>query len=401
MFQYPAEYGPLDSVWLSWPTYENKKGLSMIPVYLQVISILLENGNGVSLAVQDQDELEFVTGKLTERSVPQDRLRCFIIPHNDIWVRDMGPIFIVNENAKKVILFDHNCHGYDDPGSEDSLLAKQYPLAVAKYLNLATVDTSLISEGGNREFNGQGIMMAVESVEQHRNPDLSLTEIEQEFARLFGVQKFIWLKYGIVEDDSTWHGCLPGPDGLVDIWTPNTTAGGHIDEICRFVREDTVLLAEVTQEEAQKDKIAAINYARIAENLEILSRETTLDGRKLNIVRIPHPVSLFSTLREGDASYAMLRKKYEYCSHAPFTQELKTIIAASYVNYIVANNVVIMPRYWKPGLSETLRRQDLEAQKVMQSIFPDRKVFAIDTLSINLGGGGLHCISQQEPCLTA
>lgn len=206
----------------------------------------------------------------------------------------------------------------------------------------------------------------------------------------------IWLKQGVYEDDSAFTNQLPGPDGLIDIWHTFTT-GGHIDEVCRFVAPDTVLLAEVTPEEAERDPIARENFHRLEENMAVLKEATDQDGNPLIIRRITVPEPLYVTMRSGDAVYDQLADLYQNGAPFPLTREINIMPAMSYLNFLITNKLVLMPYYWKPGLPETIRQKDRRAQNVLRELFPDRKICPVDAMAVNVGGGGMHCITQQQP----
>ena len=210
------------------------------------------------------------------------------------------------------------------------------------------------------------------------------------------LKNVIWLKRGLYDDDEAFSGLLPGPDGLNDIMTAIAT-GGHIDEHCRFVSEDTVLVAQVTEEEAQKDPIARVNYKRLEDNVAILKKSVIQDGRPVKIERIPMPTSLYTTMKKGDGVYDYYNKKYFDGFVYPLRSEINVIAATSYNNFLITNGAVLAPQYWKPGFPELMQQKDLEAQKILAGLFPDRKVYTFNVRVLNFGGGGIHCITQQQP----
>ena len=135
------------------------------------------------------------------------------------------------------------------------------------------INSDMVSEGGNREFNGAGVMIAVEDTEVNkRNPEYTKQEIEQEYKRVWNLYKIIWIPQPLLEDDDIRKGPI---DELADgtlVWPGSFAA--HADEYCRFVGEDTVLLAEVTDEEAAESPVSAENKRRIDAAYEILKNET-------------------------------------------------------------------------------------------------------------------------------
>jgi len=397
VFRSPGEFEKHEAIWIGWSTYEIKKGLSTAPVHLKMIEELVPYVQ-VKIAVQGSDETNTVKSLLKENNIPIRNVSFPVIPHGDIWFRDMGPIFIIsNKGRLKIVDFNFNSWGSELHSSSFARLEEKVDRLVAKEMGIETIMTRLISEGGNREFNGRGVMMTVETVELQRNPNLPRDEIEAEFKRLFGVKKVIWLKKGIYEDDFTSLGTVPGPDGEPNAYR-TTTTGGHIDELCRFADANTILLAQVTPEEAEKGLIARENRLRLEENFKILENSTDQDGNPFKIVRMPHPETIYYALEPGDLTYDFISGlNYKDGSVFPKGKKVKVIPAMSYLNFAVTNEIVLAPKYWKPGLPEIIKQKDEQAVKTLQSVFPDRKIVAIDTITINLGGGGLHCITQHEP----
>jgi len=401
VFRSPGEFEKHEAIWIGWSTYEIQKGLSTVPVHLKMIKELVPYVK-VKIAVQDSAEMDTVKSLLKENNIPIQNVSFPVIPHGDIWFRDMGPIFIAsNKGRLKIVDFNFNSWGSDLHSAPFARLEEKVDRLVAKEMGIETIMTRLIGEGGNREFNGKGVMMTVETVELQRNPNLPRNEIEGEFKRLFGVEKVIWLKKGIYEDDFTSLGTVPGPDGEKNAYR-TTTTGGHIDELCRFADPNTILLAQVTPEEAEKGFIARENRLRLEENFKILENSTDQDGKPFKIVRMPHPEIVYYTLEPGNLAYDyMSGLNYKDGSVFPKGKKIKVIPAMSYLNFVVSNGIVLAPKYWKPGLPETIRQKDEQAVKTLQSVFPDRKIVAMDTMTVNLNGGGLHCITQHEPAAEA
>jgi agmatine deiminase len=354
----------------------------------------------VKIAVQDSNEMDKIKSLLENNNIPIQKVSFHSVPHGDIWFRDMGPIFIVSNKGKlKIVDFNFNGWGYESHTTEYARLEEKVDRLIAKEMGIETIMTRLISEGGDREFNGKGTMITVESVELQRNPNMPQDEIEKEFKRLFGVTKVIWLKKGIYEDDFAFIGTVWGPDGEKNAYRTGTT-GGHIDEFCRFVDASTILLAQVTPEEAENDPIAKENHLRLEENFEILKNATDQDGKAFKIIRMPHPTTIYHTIEPGDRIYTYISElDYEDGSVFPKGKKVKVIPAMSYLNFLVSNGILLAPKYWKLGLPEIIKRKDEQAIKTLHSVFPNRKIVALDTIIVNLGGGGLHCISQQEPAV--
>ena len=389
---FPAEFEPHRALWMAWPTYENKLGLPTEPLLIEIIRAT-EGRVAIELLAQDDGEAELIRARLAREAVPSDHVTLRSVPHGDIWMRDMGPIFLRGDRGGlRIADFGFNMWGYESADSPNSLLEEAVDRRVADLLGHQVVKSPLISEGGSREFNGRGVMIAVEAVERQRNPDWTLEAMEAEFGRVLGVSKVIWLAEGMAEDELTFRGRLPG-----DVYTVITT-GGHVDEFARFADPRTILLAEVTEEERRTDPIAAISHRRLEESHRRLSAATDLDGNPFRIVRVPVPDSLFATMRRGDGVFDYIRPlDYEDGSRIEPDDEITVIAAASYLNFQVTNGLVLAQKYWKPGGPESLRRKDEAALAILREAFPGREILPLDAMAVNLGGGGIHCVLQQEP----
>lgn len=392
MFTMPAEFEEIDSVWMAWPVYENIHGRPSQSVLEEMIRAL-EPHVAIDLMVQDESEAREVSRWLKETHLPAARIRLHVIPHTDIWVRDMGPIFLKNGKGRlKIADFGFNGWSYDEQTSASSMTDESVDRLVARGMKLPVVRSSLVSEGGDREFNGKGTMMVTEAVELNRNPGMSKQQIEDEFKRVFNVKKVIWLKEGVTDDDFSYKGKLPG-----NLFTLFTT-GGHIDEYARFVTPDTILLAEVTEEEANESRIARETRRRMEVNFEILKNATDQDGRHFTIIRVPVPVEIEVQMDGRDEIFRRLRLlRFEDGTVIGLDDRIGTVLATSYLNFVIANKVVLVPAYWKQGRPDVIRNKDEAFRRIMSRVFPGRKIVQINPESVNAGGGGMHCITQQMP----
>ncbi len=363
-FVMPAEFEPIASIWMAYPVFENMQGRASQTVQAEMIRAIVSQVP-VDLLVQNEAEQKQVEQWLARQGLPKDRIRLHQIPHTDVWMRDMGAIFLKNpEHQLKVADFGFNTWSYYDATDELSMTDEVVDRLIARGLKLPTVRSKLISEGGNREFNGKGVMMATQAVELQRNPGMTLAEIEAEHKNIFNVKKVIWLKQGVVDDDSSFKGQLPG-----NIFTALTT-GGHIDEYARFVDAHTILLAQVPAEEAAKDPIARLTSDRMEENYEILKRATDQDGQPFKILRVPTATPIIEMMGDQDTTYQALKAMtFEDGTTLQDGRKIKVILAASYLNFVIANDVVLVPKYWQPGRSALIRAKDDAVQKIFQQVF--------------------------------
>lgn len=398
-FRFPGEFEKQEAVWFSWPNGEALKGLSKVPVVLELIATLVNHVH-VKIGAQNELEKSEIESLLKENNIDLNKITIYIIPHNTVWARDFGPIFMVNgQGGKYVLRFAFNCWGQTKVDSPRGYLDQRFANYVAKYEGLKLEESSLISEGGDREFNGHGTLIVVESVELQRNPGMTRDQIEQKLKEIFHLNNVIWLEKGVYEDDHVFDGPLPGPDGTWDI-LPVTTTNGHIDEHCRFLDKNTVIVSEVTEEEAEKSLIAKENRRRMERNVAVLKKSVDQDGKKLQIKRIPMPDPIFGVTRPGDALYDLYAETYKEGFIFPLGDSVKVIAAGSYCNFLITNGAVLMPKYWKPGYPYSMKQKDDKAQSVIREFYGnERKVYSFHVMPLNFDGGGIHCITQQEPVI--
>jgi len=391
-YHFPAEFEPQASVWLAWPTYENKAGHPTERVIADIVRALHGHVR-VDLLAQDEAEKKTIAARLAKEGAPTDHVTLHAIRHDDIWLRDMGPIFVkTSRGGHAVIDYVFNGWGYAAYDPKSAVIEDEVDRAIARLRAFPIVRGRISSEGGDRESNGAGTLMITESVERQRNPGRSREEIEAEFTRTLGARHFIWLPRGIAEDDATWEGPLPG-----GIFTP-LTPGGHIDEYARFTDPHTILLGEVTEEEAKGDPIRAMTRERLEQARAVIESSTDQDGRPFRLVRIPMPEPLHDTLGPGDGAYEFMRRmKYTNGFRFPDGERIPIIVSASYLNFLVSNGVVVAQSYFKEGRSLQVKEKDEAARRILAEVFPGREIIPIDAEPVNLGGGGIHCITQQEP----
>lgn len=390
-FTMPGEFEPIQSVWLAFPVYDNLAGRPIAEVQGPMIEALAP-GLFIDLIVQDETDQAKAEQWISTLSIPAGKVRYHIIPHTDVWIRDMGPIFLSNGRGQlKIADFGFNQWSYAKPTDPEAMEDERVDRLVARELNLPIVRSSLISEGGDRELNGRGTLLTTEAVELQRNPGMTRDQITNEFKRVFNIDNVIWLKQGLADDDLTYKGLLPNGN------LPVMTTGGHIDEYARFADPRTILLAEVSEEEREASPVDAITYERMETNYEILSKAVDQDGKSFKIVRVPIAEPIEVTVTEKDPIYNMLvdlnyQGGFTFKKGEPVTIE----IAASYMNFLIANDVVLVPAYWKEGRSESMKEKDERVGKIFEKVFPNRRIVRINPENVN-AGGGMHCISQQMP----
>jgi agmatine deiminase len=337
-YYFPAEWVEHESTWLSFPhnpdTWEGDKLSNMLPSYLQFIKVLVEVEK-VNINVLDEKMAVFVKSELDKISANLNNIFCHLHPTNDSWCRDHGPAFLINpeaENKKVIVDWEYNAWGGKYPPYNAD---NQIPSRIAKALNLPTFVPKIIMEGGSVDFNGKGTVLTTRDclLNPNRNPQLSQVQIEEYLGNYYGVSQVLWLGEGIVGDDTD----------------------GHVDDITRFVDEDTVITVIETDKQDE-------NYLPLQENLHALQKMRLINGKPLNIIELPMPSPHYL---DGER------------------------MPASYANFYIANQRVIVPTFRS-------KNDDL-ALDIIQKCFPQRQVIGIDAYHIIWGLGSFHCLSQQEP----
>jgi len=392
----PAEFDQQEALWIIWPQVEHKKGFSTGDVSLAIIKAVARNQK-VVLVCADSNMYVSAISFIKDQNIRLNNLSLIVIPSIEYWVRDYGPSFVKTDRGLAVVDFQFDMWGYSDTTDVDSIIDGDFDKKAAKILGISTIYSPLVSEGGNRESNGKGVIMASKWVDQGRNPDWTLEEITAEYKRVLGADKVLWLNKGVYEDDHTFRGPLTLQNGE-KAYTAVTT-DGHIDEFARFINDSTIVLAYVPEEDLD-DPIAQENHRRMEENLALLADATTVDGRAFTVVRIPLPKTMVFSMKPGDSVYDYI-STLDYMDGSTFPQgeEVKIIAASSYLNFTITNELVIGQKFWREGMDEGINIRDEQVRALLKELFPNRTVIMIDAIAVNLGGGGIHCITMHQPAM--
>lgn len=403
-FRIPGEFEHQQACLLSWPQFaEVMKGYNYQHVFAEIIKNL-QGETCVVVNCVSNESLDQCKGVLSAFGVDVGAIRFTMYPDGSSWCRDYGPDIMVDDVGHvKLANFRFNMYGQDDENSEVAFKCGNFAPHLALEFGCKHFENStLISEGGDKEFNGRGVMMALRDTEvTKRNPGRTLEEVEEDFKRVCNVKKIIWLDKGVYDDELTTSGVLDVMDGQ-NVYR-SSSANGHIDEMCRFVDEHTILLAEVSEEEAAELNSARISKQRLDTCYEVLKNATDTDGKPFDIVRMPVPVPFYVTSHPGDWindtwSHRYLDGKDVLDDGTPMPHgPMKMQPALSYCNFLIMNGVVLAQSYWREGMPQAVKRRDAEAIEVLKRCFPDRRVIAINTTALNIRGGGIHCATKQIP----
>lgn len=383
----PAEWEKQEKIWVTWFGQERRDSVTC-----RVIEALQPQVK-ISLNLSSNSMKADAIKYMANYTIDTSAIEFAIDIHIDFFVRDY--IFFTKDKANKlqVICFEYSSYGmypgiYGKPMPESELPFGKWDERIAEQLKLEVVKSDYVFEGGGIEANGSGTLMAIKEMALQRNPTKSIAEIELELKRTLGARKIIWLEKGLIEDK-----LFPnfGP------FYKNYFGGGanmHIDELCRFVNKTTVVLPYIPATEQSKSPVDSLNYPMLEANFKILRHAKTAKGEKIKIIRIPVPeieqLKFTLTASESDA-----KRFKEFGINRGDT--IYRIPAASYCNFFISNKVVLIPKYWKPGMNETQKQKDEEVKKIFIQLFPDRQVVQIFALQVNRGGGGIHCMTHELP----
>jgi agmatine deiminase len=346
-YRMPAEWEPHRATWLGWPHNRTDWPGKFEPipwVYAEIVRYL-SRVEDVNILVRNASAKAQARDMLSLCGADLKRVKFHVWPMNRVWTRDSGPIFIRRNSATDQVAITNwrfNAWAkYPDCKLDDRL-----PNRVARLLKLneftPTTERSgkpyrVVLEGGSIDVNGQGLMLTTEecllSKVQQRNPGLTRNDLEKIFSDYLGVEKVIWLGRGIAGDDT--H--------------------GHVDDISRFVAPDVIVTA------VERNRGDA-NYEPLQENLKRLRAATDLEGRKLQIVELPLP-------------RPVIFKKQR--------------LPASYANFYIANNLVLVPTFNDPN--------DRVALNILAEVLPKHEVVGIYCGDFIWGLGAIHCATQQQP----
>lgn len=327
-FVQPAEWAKHEAVWLAWPSHADLWQENLETTQDEFVDLLEAiKGEKINVLVTDAAAKKVAEEKLKHLSV-----QLHLIPFGDLWLRDTAPIFLKKGTEIAAGCFKFNGWGgkYDLP--EDRHVAT----SIAGVTGFKTFQFPLVLEGGSIEVDGEGTCLTSKQclLNDNRNPGLSKEEIETQLGEALGVTKVLWVDQGLINDHTD----------------------GHIDTIARYVGPAKILCMKATDpNDPNKEIMEAI--------ASDLSKMTDAKGRKIEVGFVPSPGAVLDDAGE--------------------------LMPASYLNFYIANDSVVVPTYGMPN--------DEAAVKEIAKWFPTRKTVGRSGKSILSGGGAFHCISQQQP----
>lgn len=350
-FRMPGEHEPQDSVWMAWPerTDNWRYGGKPAQKTFTEVAKAISQATPVTMAVSAGQYENART------MLPSD-IRLVEMSTDDSWMRDIGPSYVINDQGeRRGVDWEFNAwgglvDGLYFPWDKDDAVAQK----ICEILGDDSYRAPLILEGGSIHVDGEGTLYTTEECLLHesRNPDLSREEIEELLCEHLSVDKVIWIPNGLYNDETN----------------------GHVDNLIHVVRPGEVVLTWCDDE---NDPQYAISHAA----LDVLMTQRDAKGREIKVHKIPMPGPLY--ISEDEASGV---DESEGMERIPGER-----LAGSYANYLVTNDLIVYPLLDK--------NHDAEMEKILRQLYPGYSLAGVDAREILLGGGNIHCITQQIPAV--
>ena len=346
----PGEFGPHAGTWMLWPQRPDnwRNGAAPAQTAFTAVASAIARFEPVTVGVNPDQHTN-------ARQMLPPQVRVVEIANNDAWMRDCGPTFVVNGlGAVRGVDWVFNAwgglvSGLYFPWNLDEAVAQK----VLEIERLDRYKAPLVLEGGSIHVDGQGTCLTTEEclLSPGRNPDLSKEQIESHLKEYLNVEKVLWVPRGVYGDETS----------------------GHVDNLACFLCPGVVAL---TWTEDRSDP----QYERSAEAYDFLMAETDARGRRLEVHKIhqSQPVSITAEEAAGVVAVA-----------GTLPRQPGDRMAASYINFYFCNGGAIVPTFGD--------LQDRPALDQLQSLLPERQVVGMPAHEILLGGGNIHCITQQQP----
>jgi agmatine deiminase len=339
----PPEWDKHEATWLGWPhnLLDWPGKFTPIPWVYAEIARYISRDETVRIVVENEDHKKKALRVLKSVDLNIENIEFFILPTNRGWMRDSGPAFLKKKKTSLTAAVNFRFNGwakYDNYKKDEKL-----PAFIAKKFGMEKIvpvhnNRHVVLEGGSIDTNGSGTLITTEEClmdenQQVRNPGFTKKDYETLFKNYLGIEQTIWLGKGITGDDT--H--------------------GHVDDLCRFVSKDTVVLV---MEKNQNDP----NYLHLEENRERLDGVKLPDGTPLKVIDLPMPAPL---IFRGER------------------------LPASYANFYISNYAVLVPTFNDPN--------DKIALGILSDLISDRPVVGVHAVDLVWGLGTIHCLTHEQP----
>jgi len=350
-FRMPGEFEPHEGCWMLWPERPDNWRLGAKPAQAAFVKVAeaISQFEPVTMGVSTAQYDNAV-------AMLPSNIRVVEMSNDDSWVRDTGPTFVVNgKGGVRGVDWEFNAwgglvDGLYFPWAEDDRVAHKICEIERKETYRAA---GFVLEGGSIHADGEGTLYVTEEclLSEGRNPHMTKEEIEDTLKEYLGLEKIIWLKRGIYNDETN----------------------GHVDNILCVVKPGTVMLAWTEDKNDPQYEISA-------ENLKLLEEATDAKGRKLEIIKMMLPKPVRITAEESGGVDAV---------EGTLPRMEGDRLSASYVNFYIANGGIVFPLLNDPN--------DKLAEETLKKAFPGHKIVGVEAREVLLGGGNIHCITQQQP----
>ncbi|QNK61641.1 agmatine deiminase family protein [Pedobacter sp. PAMC26386] len=337
VYTMPEESSRHEGTWLQWPhqyqygtTYRDRLDATWVGLTQELV-----HGEKVHIVAYDQTEKERISNLLSTAGVQLTQVDFKIYPTDDFWVRDNGPIYVKDKNGN-LFIEDWGFNGWGKKAASSNCNMIPAKIAIDQNIQKIDLNSTMVNEGGSAEVDGKGVLMACKSsiLNENRNPGMTQLQAEAIFKKYLGVTKFIWLE---------------GKAGL-------EITDMHVDGFARFANSSTII---------------------------------TMNDDDLDYWQVPRGdvKKLYAATNKNEVNYTFV--KVPLTKNEVITTYGKNVGKASYINYYIANNSVLVPNYNDPN--------DVVANQIIQGLYPDKKVVGIDCRNLFANGGMVHCVTQQQP----
>ncbi len=347
----PAEYAPHDHCWMLWPVRPDVWRDNAAPAQeaFARVATAISQFEPVTMGVLPAQTA-------SARALLPPQVRVVEMVYDDAWARDTGPTFVVNDKGGLAgVDWAFNAWGGREEGAyfpwdKDEQVARQ----ILELAGAERLVTEMILEGGSIHVDGEGTLLTTAEclLNPNRNPDLTQAQIEQTLQDYLGVRHIIWLPRGLYLDETY----------------------GHVDNIACFARPGEIILAWTDDQADPQYEISHEAYAFLAGVRDV-------HGRGLTIHKLHQPTPMHITPEEAAGIQVNAEAKHRHEARR---------MGGSYVNFYLPNGGLVMPAFGD-------EKYDQLAQQTLADIFPERKIVPIYSREILLGGGNIHCITQQQP----
>lgn len=352
-FRMPGEFEPHAGTWMLWPERPDNWRDKAAPAQRAFVAV------ATAIAACEPVTVGASAAQYAAaRAALPESVRVLELSSDDAWARDTGPTFVADDRGRvRGVDWQFNAWGGLDGGAyspwdQDDLVARK----VLEVEQLDRYGAPFVLEGGSIHCDGQGTVLTTEEclLNPNRNPGMDQAGIERGLRDYLGAEKIIWLGRGVVNDETD----------------------GHVDNLCCFVRPGVVAL---TWPDDRSDP----QYEISRDALQRLSAARDARGRQIKVHKLPQPGPLYMTKQEAAGIERRAGTRVRRAGDR---------MAGSYVNFYIANRCVVMP------LLDILT--DARAMRALKKLFPQREVVGVPAREILLGGGNIHCITQQVPAGT-